>query len=139
MNKDVVYSSLSDYEFLKLFVSISVLKDEKTFFNNEEIEKNMYRYAKDIKYRLLFNDIYVDRDSRKVDLSDAIDYCYTFGILKKNHDMKSYGKESVFNITKNNAREIISKYNKDEIGTMNELCDEYYHGNKKLNKVLIKK
>lgn len=139
MNKDVINRGLSDNEFLKLFVSISVINGDNIDFENEEMEKDLYRYANSFKYRFLFSDINIDVENKLVCLSHAINYCYTSGILMKDHSMSSYGKRSIMNITKSNAYDIVSKYDKKEVEAMSELCNDYYHADKKSIKIKTKK
>lgn len=112
--------------FLELFLAITVLNNEDIVVKQEEMEKKLYKYIEDFKYRFLFINIDFDDNSKTVDLDFAFKYSLSFGLINYLDEKK---EKNIINLTEYQAKERLKKYNEYQIKAMNDICSDYYKTN----------
>lgn len=129
---------ISEYNFLRLLSSTLILKKQDIIIKKYDLEKNLYDFYDNPKFRFLFEDICKrdNLDNNYIDLNVAFETAYAFGLLiliQDNGDVRS-----IINLTEDSAKKIISEFDQKEIIAMSKLCDELKSYKKDNYKVLTK-
>lgn len=126
MQKNYNEYNLQEYDFLKLLVSTMIVQGHNVCFDNDDLEKNLYKFYDNEKYKLLFNNIsccvFDNEDENRVLLSDSFELAYAVGMLTALSKRGSV--YSVINISTEEATSNLGAYNENQIETMNDLCIE---------------
>ncbi len=133
---------ISEYGFIRLYSATVILQGKNPIFENHKLEKDLYRYHSNEEYNFLFEDIVIREDkifkeNSYVNLNASFLQCYTFGLLLPLH---TNNLKSIINISKDEAKEILSSFNEKQIVAMENLCNEMTEEkNKTDNKTFTKK
>lgn len=134
MKKENTIPIISDYKFLKLLLSTFVLHSGMITFENQQLQKNLYDFYDNPEFHFLFEDICKKENiegNNYVDLGTAFQTAYALGLLlivQDNGNLKS-----VINFSRKEAKEYTSKFEPNQIITMNNLVNQLFE-QKKVNK-----
>ncbi|MDD6224421.1 MAG: hypothetical protein PUB18_05435 [bacterium] len=127
-------ANISDYGFLRLWVSTMVLQGQSLIFENHQLEKDLYQFYDNSQYYFLFEDIVKKEDkilmeNSYVDLSIAFNTAYTFGLLSA---LQGSGRlRSIINLSEENAEYIAFQFSSKQVEAMSNLCIQLHEQNKK--------
>lgn len=133
---------ISEYGFIRLYSATVILQGKNPIFENHKLEKDLYRYHSNEEYNFLFEDIVIRedkifKDSSYLDLNAGLGQGYALGLLLPLH---TNNLKSIINISKDEAKEILSSFNEKQIVAMENLCNEMTEEkNKTDNKTFTKK
>lgn len=57
MKKQYSKPSITDYDFLRLLTSTIILHDENPIFENQQLQKDLYKFYDNPNYNFLFEDV----------------------------------------------------------------------------------
>ena len=128
---------ISEYNFLRLFSSTTIMKKQGIIIKKCDLEKKLYDFYDNPDFHFLFEDICKKEgiDNNFVDLNIAFQTASTFGLLTLIQDSDSDIKYLI-NVTEEEAIKISSEFDHNEIIAMNKLCDELNYV-KKSDKPLV--
>ena len=143
MNKiECTKPNISEYGFIRLYSAIVILQGKNPIFENHELEKDLFKYYDKEEYNFFFEDIVkredkIFKDSSYLDLNAGLGQGYALGLLLPLH---TNNLKSIINISKDEAKEILSSFNEKQIVAMENLCNEMTEEkNKTDNKTFTKK
>lgn len=114
MKANVTKSNISDFDFLKLYLVIS-LKSGEVLVDKNFLEHRLYDYMDNEEYICLLLNIKIDRD--KVNLDEAFITSYAYGLLLKTTDINK-DKISISDIE---AKEILKQFPLEYVEYMESL------------------
>lgn len=132
---ECVKPEISDYSFLRLFSATIILQDQNPIIDNHQLEKELFEYYNKEEYHFLFEDFKkkedkIITDGNYIELNEVFQQGYAFGLLlmlRDNHHIKS-----IINITKEDAKEILSTFDVEQVNAMSNLCNELSNKNNSL-------
>ena len=133
---------ISEYGFIRLYSATVILQGKNPIFENHELEKDLFKYYDKEEYNFFFEDIVkredkIFKDSSYLDLNAGLGQGYALGLLLPLH---TNNLKSIINISKDEAKEILSSFNEKQIVAMENLCNEMTEKkNKTDNKTFTKK
>lgn len=146
MNKiECTKPDISEYGFIRLYSATVILQGKNPIFENHELEKDLYKYYDKEEYNFLFEDIVkredkIFKDSSYLALNAAIGQGYALGLLLPLPLQSSHNLNSIINLSRENASEILSSFNEKQIVAMGNLCNEMdEEKNKRNNSTFTKK
>lgn len=115
---------ISEYNFLKLLSSTMITQKQEVIISKYDLEKKLYYFYDNPDVNFLFEDVckIENIDNNYVDLNDAFQTAYTFGLLILIQD--SGDVRAIINLTEEEALSINSEFDSNEIIAMKKLCDE---------------
>ena len=127
MVKEGTRPSISNYGFLRLFSASTIAQGLNPIIENHQLEKDLCNYYGRAEYHFLFEDVGLhkdkfSRDGNYVDLNTAFQLGYANEFLLMLQD--GYKLQSVINITKEQAKDILSSFEVEQVNAMNDLCNE---------------
>ena len=114
MKANVAKSNISDFDFLKLYLVIS-LKNGEVLVEKNFLEHRLYDYMDNEEYICLLSNIKIDKD--KVNLDEAFITSYAYGLLLKTTDINK-DKISISDIE---AKEILKQFPLEYVEYMESL------------------
>ena len=114
MKANVAKSNISDFDFLKLYLVIS-LKNSEVLVEKNFLEHRLYDYMDNEEYICLLSNIKIDKD--KVNLDEAFITSYAYGLLLKTTDINK-DKISISDIE---AKEILKQFPLEYVECMESL------------------
>lgn len=107
MNIKCSKPTITDYDFLRLFISSIILNGASPIIENHQLEKNLFAFYSRLEYHPLFEDICkkdgITGKNNYVDLSHAFQTAYAFGLILQLHD--SYSSiRSIVSLSTNEER-----------------------------------
>lgn len=139
MNKiECTKPDISEYGFIRLYSATVILQGKNPIFENHELEKDLYKYYDKEEYNFLFEDIVkredkIFKDSSYLALNAAIGQGYALGLLLPLPLQGSHNLNSIINLSRENASEILSSFNEKQIVAMENLCNEMNEEKNKRN------
>ena len=136
MNKiECTKPNISEYGFIRLYSATVILQGKNPIFENHKLEKDLYRYHSNEEYNFLFEDIVIREDkifkeNSYVNLNAGLGQGYALGLLLPLH---TNNLKSIINISKDEAKEILSSFNEKQIVAMENLCNEMTEEKNKMN------
>lgn len=131
---------ISDYDFLRLFLSLVVSNHQNPVIKNHDLEKELYLYYNHPEYHSLFEDICkkddITGENNYVVLNRAFLTAYTFGLVKQ-VDNSSNEIKSFICFSEDQAKKIQSDYEEWQLNAMSTLYTNIFEP-KKVN-ILKKK
>lgn len=140
MEKTILKSKISEYNFLKLFISTMVIQNQGIIINKYELECKLFDFYDDPNFHFLFEDICkkIGIDTKSINLDYAFQSALTFGLLSLVKDFGSV--RFIINISKEDAKKINSEFSTYEKIAMKELCNRLsYNETTDKNFILNKK
>ncbi len=122
MEKNSKKISFNEYDFLRLFSAILIIKKHQSIIINTELEKRLNKYYKMPEFKLLFKDII---KNSFIDLKDAFQMAYTNGLINLFQDTE--GVKSIINLTKEEALLVASEYDDEYIVLMSRLISKLFN------------
>ena len=127
MKKQYSKPSITDYDFLRLLTSTIILHDENPIFENQQLQKDLYKFYDNPNYNFLFEDVSKKESiegNNYVVLGDAFQLAYAWGLLSMIQD--SSNLKSVINLYKKEALENVSQFELYQVAAMDELVTQLY-------------
>jgi len=138
MRKNSSKPKISEYDFLRLLSSTMMMQKQGGIINKYDLMQKLYYFYDNPNFDFLFEDICKKEniDNNYVDLNDAFQSAYTFGLLVLIQD--SGDVRAIINLTEEEAMKINSEFDSNEIIAMKKLCDELKNPKKDKSLVLTK-
>lgn len=108
----------SEYDFLKLYSAITILKGSSPVIINNKLEKQLFRYYNSLEFIKLFENVY-DKENGCVNLNKAFQKAYEMGLIQISEDKGEL--RSIINFSLEEAKRIIFEYDEDYISSMSKL------------------
>ena len=133
---------ISEYGFIRLYSATVILQGKNPIFENHELEKDLFKYYDKEEYNFFFEDIVkredkIFKDSSYLDLNAGLGQGYALGLLLPLQESKNL--KSIINLSRENASEILSSFNKKQIVAMGNLCNEMDEEKNKINNTAFTK
>lgn len=116
--REILEEEFSEYDFLRLYSAITILKGLSPVIINEKLEKQLFRYYNTLVFMKLFENVY-DKGKGYVNLNKAFKKAYEMGLMQISED--SGELRSIINCSTEEAKRIMFEYDEEYIGSMSKL------------------
>lgn len=139
MKTNIQNKKISEYDFLRLLSSTMVMQKQGVIINKYDLMQKLCYFYDNPSFCFLFEDICKREniDDSYVDLNNAFESAYTFGLLILIRD--SGDVRFIIGLTEEEAIKIISEFNSQEVIAMNNLCNQLKNLEKEDKSVVLTK